>query len=249
MEPLKIQYRFRLKDQPDEVFELNIDPQTLSIQNPPPASQPEWTRLEFFQCPNCPLIPAESPNCPLASQLVGLVSRFSRILSYDRIEVEFRSQERKISQATTAQRGLRSLMGLIIAVSDCPHTVFFKPMARFHLPFSDEIETIYRATSMYLLGQYFIKQRKGKPDLKLKGLSLIYHNLHMVNTSIAHRLRNASQSDSMVNAIVLLDMFTKSLPKAIEDSLEEIEYLFSPFLKRKMKRRLFKKRKKSNKIR
>lgn len=239
MEPLKVQYRFKLKNQPDEIFQLNIDPLTLSIMNNLPQSEPEWTRLEFYQCPNCPLTPNHSPHCPLAGNLVNVVSRFNRIFSYDRIEVEFQSRERKISKQTTAQRGLRSLMGLIIAVSDCPHTVCFKPMARFHLPFSDEVETIYRATSMYLLGQYFIKKNRGKPDFDLKGLSRIYHNLHTVNTSIAHRLRQASKSDSMVNAIVLLDVFTKSLPKAIEESLDEIEYLFATYLKKKKKRTFF----------
>ncbi|MCK4835925.1 MAG: hypothetical protein KAT17_04775 [Candidatus Aminicenantes bacterium] len=248
MNELTVQYRFKLENQPDEIFNLKIDPRTLSLQDNKPESLPEWARLEFYQCPNCPLISSRFPYCPLASNLVNIVSRFNRFLSYDRIEVEIVSQERIISNFTTAQRGLRSLMGLIIAVSDCPHTVFFKPMARFHLPFSDEIETIYRATSMYLLAQYFIKKSKGKPDFKLKGLTRIYHNLHLVNTSIAHRLRKASQTDSTVNAIVLLDIFTKALPKAIEESLKEIQYLFTPFLEKTKKKGLFFKRKKSNKI-
>lgn len=244
MDTINLRYRFKLTNQPDEIFDLTIDSRTLSIKDTPPASPPEWVQLEFYQCPNCPLTPERSPLCPLASNLVKIVSRFNRILSYDHIEVEFQSQERTISKSTTAQRGLRSLMGLIIAVSGCPHTVFFKPMARFHLPFSDEIETIYRATSMYLLGQYFVKKRKGKPDFDLKGLSQIYRDLHVVNTAIAHRLRKASQTDSTVNAIVLLDVFTKSLPRAIEESLKEIEHLFAPFLDKKGKRRFFFGRKK-----
>jgi hypothetical protein len=33
-----------------------------------------------------------------------------------------------------------------------------KPMARFHLPLASEEETIYRATTMYLLAQYFLRE-------------------------------------------------------------------------------------------
>jgi hypothetical protein len=36
----------------------------------------------------------------------------------------------------------------------------------------------------------------------------------------------------MVNAVILLDMFAKSMPLAIDDSLEEIRYLFKPYLSR-----------------
>jgi len=34
----------------------------------------------------------------------------------------------------------------------------------------------------------------------------------------------------MVNSIVLLDLYAKNLPYVIDDSLEEIRYLFEPFL-------------------
>jgi hypothetical protein len=247
MKDITVQYRFKLANQSDEVFDINIDAQTLSIKNNIPDSLPDWTKLEFYQCPNCPLLSIQTPHCPLAGNLVNIVSRFNRLLSYDQLEVAVTSQKRVISNVTTAQRGLRSLMGLIIAVSNCPHTLFLKPMARFHLPFSDETETIYRATSMYLLAQYFRKKGHEKPDFKLDGLIEKYHHLHLINTSIAHRLRKASQTDSTVNALVLLDIFTKSLPKAIEESLQEIRYLFTPFLNKSKKRKKIFKRKRHKK--
>jgi hypothetical protein len=99
-------------------------------------------------------------------------------------------------------------------------------MARFHLPLADEEETISRVTSMYLLAQYFLKN-EGKPaDFDLKGLMGIYDNMHIVNTTIARRLRAASKTDSAVNAIILLDVFTYVLPLSIENYLQEIKYLF-----------------------
>ena len=122
------------------------------------------------------------------------------------------------------------MMGLVIATSGCPHAAFFKPMARFHLPLASKVETIFRATSMYLLAQYFLKNAGKCADFELEGLSQIYANMQIINMAVAERLRAATKTDSSVNAIVILDCYAKSLPFAIEKSLEDVRYLFSPFL-------------------
>jgi hypothetical protein len=36
--------------------------------------------------------------------------------------------------------------------------------------------------------------------------------------------------DSSVNAIIILNMYARIMPLAIEDSLEDIRYLFKPYL-------------------
>jgi hypothetical protein len=122
------------------------------------------------------------------------------------------------------------MMGLVIATSGCPRTAFFKPMARFHLPLASKEETIFRATSMYLLAQYFLKKDGHFADLELKGLRRIYDNMQIINRATVERLRAATKTDSSINAIVILDNYAKSMPFAIEKSLEDIRYLFSSFL-------------------
>jgi hypothetical protein len=139
--------------------------------------------------------------------------------------------ERFITQETTVQRGMSSLMGLVMATSGCPHMAFFKPMARFHLPFASAEETVYRATSMYLLAQYFLHKEGHPTDLDLTGLREIYNNIEIVNVAVAKRLRTATEADSAINAIILLDIYTKAIPVVIEESLEEIRYLFAPFFR------------------
>jgi len=121
-------------------------------------------------------------------------------------------------------------MGFVIAVSGCPHTAFFKSMARFNLPLSTKEETVYRATSTYLLAQYFLKKMEQKADLELDGLKQIYQNIMVINTSVAERLRAASKTDSSINAIILLNVYANAIPFVIEESLEEISYLFKPYL-------------------
>jgi hypothetical protein len=208
-------------------MDIHIDSEQLNIIDNRPDVRPEWTALDFHQCPHCPLSLLTHPHCPLAENLVNIVNHLDILCSYDKIQVQVLTPNRTITQETTVQKGIGSLVGLVTAASGCPHTTFFKPMARFHLPLSDEEETISRAASMYLLGQYFLKT-KGKPfNFDLKGLSKIYDDMHRVNIAIAKRLRAASKTDSIVNAVVLLDLFTNVLPFSIETHLKEIGYLFN----------------------
>lgn len=209
---------------------MYLDVKTLNLIDDTLENLSSWTNLDFHQCPNCLLTIKNHQNCPVASHLVNLMKFCKRLLSYDLIHVDIVTPERIISKDTTAQKGISSLLGLIMATSGCPHTSFFKPMARFHLPFATEEETVYRATSMYLLAQYFLRKQGQKADLELEGLSKIYYNIQIMNNAMAERLRAINDKDSAINALILLDIFAKTLPDAIEDSLNEIRYLFKPYL-------------------
>lgn len=231
MGTMTIKYYFTLPEGVREVFNLQFDTQTLELVGSMADTPPSWTKLDFHQCPNCPLTADTHPHCPLAARLVNIVRRFEGLVSYSEIQVDVMTAERFITQETTVQRGMSSLMGLVMATSGCPHMAFFKPMARFHLPFASAEETVYRATSMYLLAQYFLHREGRQADLDLTGLREIYNNIEVVNIAVAKRLRTATEADSAINAIILLDIYTKAIPVVIEESLEEIRYLFAPFFR------------------
>lgn len=229
---ISVQYCITSESGLKEIFDLEFDNKTLAMINTVPTDLPPWTALTFHQCPNCPLDPVTRPHCPFAVRLVDIVRGFEGLMSYDKVNLLVVTDDRVISQETTAQRALSSMIGLISATSGCPQTRFFRPMARFHLPLANEEETIYRAASMYLLAQYFRKEAGAAPaESDLKGLKEIYENIGAVNYTIARRLRAASDTDSTVNAIILLDMFVKTIPYVIEDSLETIRYLFEPYFR------------------
>lgn len=232
LQPIEIKYTFRMEDGQDDSFILKLDPVRLIADIELPLDLPDWTLLENHQCGNCPLELAEVVRCPAAANMVGIVQRFNTLLSHDETHVEVETADRRVSRKTTVQRGVCSLMGLLMATSSCPMTDFFKPMARFHLPFASTEETIWRATSTYLLSQYFWKLEGGEPDVGFEGLSRIYNDIQIVNMAFAGRLREACHCDSMVNAIILLDMFAQSMPAAIDESLEEVRHLFAPYLRR-----------------
>ncbi|WP_428603526.1 DUF6901 family protein [Sedimenticola sp.] len=229
MGTIDIQYRLGLNDGVWETINIRLDSQTLDRTNLSDIPPLAWTELAFEQCPHCPLAPHEHPSCPVAVGLADIAHRFDHIVSFDEIDLEVITEERQVTQHTTAQRAISSLLGLVIATSGCPHTAYFKPMARFHLPLASEENTIYRAAGMYLLAQFFLKKEGSTSDPGLFGLRKIYENLHEVNLYIAKRLKSATVTDSSVNAIVLLDSFTNTLPYVIEDHLDEIAYLFSAY--------------------
>jgi hypothetical protein len=74
-----------------------------------------------------------------------------------------------------------------------------------------------------------VKKAGGDARLELEGLSRIYQAIGTVNIAIARRLREASRSDSSVNAIVVLDAYAKTVEMVIEDSLQQIEPLFAAY--------------------
>ncbi|MFH1216698.1 MAG: hypothetical protein V1706_09385 [Pseudomonadota bacterium] len=223
---IDIHYRFISGEGSENNFAVSLDPVTLDLFPTDDKKLPEWAKLGFHQCKHCSLTPASHPFCPAAVAIVPLAKAFEGFCSHDELDVEVTTIERKTIQHTSAQRAIGSLMGLVLAVSGCPHTLFFKPMARFHLPFASEEETIFRALSVYLLGQYFINRADGGADFELNGLEAIYHNAQKVNHAMATRLRAVSETDSSVNAVVFLDMYAKAMPFVLKNNLEEIAYLF-----------------------
>jgi hypothetical protein len=230
VDEIHVSYRFRLHDETVEVMDLTLDGRSLEVDRAC-TDDPDWARLEFNQCPHCPLDPAEHAYCPVAAGIADVILRFDGVFSHDEVDLEVVTGERTITSHTTAQRAIGSLLGLLIATSGCPYTNYLKPMARFHLPLASEEETIFRIAGMYLLAQYFMKHDGGNADLDLAGLMKIYDDLHILNTSIAGRLKSATKTDSSVNAIILLDMFTNLVPYSIEERMDEIRHLFDAYLK------------------
>ncbi len=209
---------------------MRLDPLTLKLLNLSDEELPDWTLLDYQKCPHCPLSSLDVAHCPAAVSLIDLVRRFDNIISHEKIDLEVVTDERKVYERTTAQHGISSLLGLLLSTSGCPHTAYFKPMARFHLPLASQEDTLFRATGMYLLAQYFLKNEGVEVDCELDGLTRIYQNIHQLNITLAKRLRAASNTDSSINAVIVLDVFTYTLPTVINDQLESIRPLFLSYL-------------------
>ncbi|MBW1840887.1 MAG: hypothetical protein JRI75_03730, partial [Deltaproteobacteria bacterium] len=173
-ELFKIDYEFILSKQERKSYHILLDPETISIIRPEQTSLPSWTKLEYEQCKECPLEPIEHPHCPIAVNIYEIVEAFKNMISYTECLVRCTTPERIYLKKTTIMEGLSSVFGIIMATSDCPIMDFFKPMARFHLPFSSIEETTVRVISMFLLRQYFEHGKKNTLHLDLDLLAQTY---------------------------------------------------------------------------
>jgi hypothetical protein len=230
MATLKSTYRFSTGEGVVESFVVNVDSTSLSLRYPVRSELPSWTELDHHQCAQCPIENSGAKHCPMAEALVDLQGFAGHLDSFKLLDVTVTTPEREIRTTVPAQRAFSSLMGLLIATCACPDVAWLRPMARFHLAMATEEETIYRATSMYMLAQYFRNKRGAAPDLVFEGLTERYRRLHTINVAMAERLRSSVDKDGSVNAVILLDLFAKAMPHSAADSVAELEHLFHSYL-------------------
>jgi hypothetical protein len=220
---LHIRYGFDLPDGSKKQVDLSFDPANFRLINQAPADPPFWTELKFSQCANCPLNADEHRHCPSALHMASAVASLKDLVSFDAVGVTVTQAERTVHAQTTAQQAMSSVLGLIMATSGCPWTDRLRPMARFHLPFASEAETVYRSVCMFLLARELV----GAGDTHgFATLNDLYENLHVVNRDMSRRLGAATRTDPARNAMALLDSYTTLLPAALESSLQELEPLF-----------------------
>jgi hypothetical protein len=227
-EALRIRYGFDLPDGSKKHVDLCFDPKNFRLTNEVPAEPPFWTELKFSQCANCPLSSEEHGHCPSALHMAPAVELLKELVSFDTVGVTVTQAERTVHAETSAQQALSSVLGLIMATSGCPWTDKLRPMARYHLPFASEAETVYRSVCMFLLARELLAhEHKGLGESSgFAELKDLYDNLHVVNRDMSRRLGAATRTDPARNAMALLDSYTTLLPAALESQLTELKPLF-----------------------
>ncbi len=211
---IEISYDFDCDDGSHRKFAITLDKKTVLLKNNPKPV--EWAKMENFRCPVCPL--QNEKYCPLALQLPEIIEFFSNIYSYQIANITVKTDERIYVKETSVQRGLSSLLGIIMPASGCPILAKLKPMIPFHLPFASAEETEYRVFSTYLFAQYLRYKAGLKPDWEMKKLENLYEEIRLVNHNIVKKLQKLSQKDANLNAVVILDTFTGFISMSLEDT-------------------------------
>jgi hypothetical protein len=227
---LTITYRFDLPDGSAKTLEFAFDAVDFKMLKAPPDAPPFWAELAFSRCANCPLDESLNPHCPAALQLASALEPLNALVSFDTVGVTVTQAERTVYAQTSAQQAMSSVIGLVMATSGCPWTDHLRPMARFHLPFASEAETVYRSIGMFLLARALADSDKSQGFAALEAL---YENLHVVNRDMSRRLGAAARTDPARNAMALLDAYTTLLPAALERSLDELRPLFDAWQTKK----------------
>jgi hypothetical protein len=223
-------YKFKFDDGTEKNFEVVLNSTTLELIRDDPNPKPEWTKLKYSQCENCPL-PDSVEYCPVAVSLAKLVESFHDAASYESAAVTVETPQRTFFKKTTLQKGLSAIIGIYMSTSNCPVTDRLRPMTRFHLPFANSIETFFRSVSSYLTAQFLLMRQGRQPDWEMKHLQGIYRAVNLVNKGMTTRLLKATEKDANVNAVVILHSFGDGINYFIESGLAELEPMFAVFMK------------------
>lgn len=230
-EIFSIDYQFKLNNGLQKQFSVRLKSPSFKLIGKKQHSYPSWTKLEYEQCPICPLNSTEHPHCPIAVNLIEVISFFKDYVSSDEVEIVISTKVREFHKFTSLQEGLSSIIGIYMVSSGCPVLDKLRPMVFTHLPFATPEETMYRAASMYLLAQYFLQKKGKKAEWELKGLVEIYANVNKVNYHFHKRLLSINPKDASLNALFHLNCFAALTTMSIaDDCLEELESLFQAYL-------------------
>jgi len=224
-----IAYTFTFDQTTSIEFEVDVDSDTSAKDPAEPV--PDWLALDRYRCADCTVPAGSRRTCPAAVSIKPAVEAFSNRLSHETVHVVVTGPRGRLEHTMASQGAVRSLLGLLMALSSCPVMRKLRPMAQHHLPFGDEAHTMFRFVGMYLIAQYLRSTRgKGPPDWELKGLLRLFAQLHQVNKHLAERIRAASEADATVNSLVFLDAFATSAEIDVEDCLVDLESHFAAYL-------------------
>jgi len=227
---IRIDYRMTLPSGRRLAYELRLNPASLALEDWSRKQPPAWAALDFLQCPGCPLELSEHPFCPVAANIADVIGDWTDVVSHEQVQVEVVTAQRTVADRRPAQKALSSLLGLVIATSSCPNTLFFRAMARFHLPFASPEETVFRAVSAYLVMQYLRHEEGRTADFGLAGLIGIYERMQVLNQRMAERIAAVAPKDAPINAVVSLDTLAKLLPFSLREAKRVLRTTFAAFL-------------------
>lgn len=220
-------YTFSFPDKKTLVFSIPTDCSTLDTSGNGNSTKapPSWCKLHHHRCTPCTLEESIHTFCPIALRVAELVPSFNDIVSYAPCIVRCQCSERTVIKETVVQEGLASIMGLIMASSGCPVMSFFKPLARFHLPFASVEESVFRVAAVYMLQRYYKKKFSDIP-FSFEQIKAHYGRVRQVNQGMLKRLRDITNLDADKNALVSLTSLAQILEIEFEENLRSLQDLF-----------------------
>jgi len=219
-------YLFELPGKDPLEFTVTFDTKAEQIPSYP-DNPPEWTKLSHHKCSMCTLGSFEHPCCPVALGIAELLHTFHDFMSIEPCKVSCITSERTVIKQTSIQEGISSILGLQMAISGCPVMAFFRPMARFHLPFASVDESIFRVVSCYLLKQFYTTEDKRILHLDIEDIKRQYANVKVINQAMLRRISEISLKDADRNALITLNSLGQILEMEVDANLETLAHLFA----------------------
>ncbi|MDP3920708.1 MAG: hypothetical protein Q8R76_07890 [Candidatus Omnitrophota bacterium] len=227
----QLHYKFTFDDGRIKEFDVRLNPHTMDLRQAEHKNLPDWTKLSYEKCSNCPLDAGKHESCPIAANLTDVIDFFKDCLSYEQVDVEIQTAARTFKKRTPIQNAVSSLIGIYMVTTGCPILSKLKPMVATHLPFASLEETIYRSITTYLLAQYFLARKGEKPDWELRNLPKLYEEIQTVNRGFFQRISKVHVQDAGLNALVHLDCFARFMNMSLlETDMAEMAKPFNAYL-------------------
>ena len=220
---MTVTYEFYIAE--DQKKTLSVEPDG-TVRSGAAQTPADWTRLGHCQCTNCPLSTQETEYCPAAAKMEPVIEAFRDQKAFQKMTIRVHSEQRTYEKYTHLEEGLRSLLGLVMASSACPHLAELRPMARHHMPFSNSSEFIMRSVSLYLLEQYFNRRDGEDADWDLQGLVSRNEELKLVNHSLWQRIHDICQGDSNLKALLNFFSMASNVSSTLETQLNQVREHF-----------------------
>ena len=155
---------------------------------------------------------------------------FKEGIASEEVEVIVETPNRTYAKRAPLANGLSAMIGFINVTSGCPVLDKLRPLAYVHLPFTDMTEVVFRAMSMYLLAQFFVKHKGGVPDWDLKNFPELFEDINLLNENFSMRLEAAVSKDASLNALTKLDCFASFAAMSVEpEHLGSLENMFKAY--------------------
>jgi hypothetical protein len=218
-------YIFEFKDNNIKEFIIDTENNFANRVNDP--KKRNWTELNQFTCSICTVNPEKYKYCPLSLDIIEITDAFKDVKSFETVNVKVVNEDRTYFKNTDMQSALASLLGLVMASSDCPVTSQLRHLAHFHLPFSSYEETIIRVTGGYLLKQYIQSSNNKKPDWAMKDLEKLYKDLIIINRAMKERISHCDfDYDANVNAFNVFFSLSSLVELSLQEQIGDIKKYF-----------------------
>ena len=222
---MAIEYRFSFEESNKELSYIvdTDEPSNSTIRSDSPVN---WTKLDNCKCSNCPLDSTVVSHCPAGLDIQKVIEDFGSLPAIQKADIRVTAPERTYIKHTGIEEGLRSLMGLIMANSQCPILSQLKPMTYTHLPFASQSEFIMRSVGTFLVRQYYLSHSGKNPDWGLVGLVELNQELRLVNQALWQRVHAACEKDSNLKALLTFFTMSSSVSYSLDAQLSKIKHVF-----------------------
>jgi len=113
---MNITYRFVHDSGRTQVFSCDLDDVTLDLVVSDARDLPDWSRLSFEKCAECPL-DASTEFCPAAAAISDVAEESGDAVSHHLVDVHVEFGGRDYHARTSIQSGASSFLGVLMATS------------------------------------------------------------------------------------------------------------------------------------